>query len=169
MASNLTSRVSVQVDATLVADATIGSVQQNIGYRVANAMLDGAGLNQANQVYSGRRTLAASANESLDLSGGLTNAFGTTLTFTKVKALVIVAATGNTNDVIVGGAASNGFISWVGAADDTVKVKPGGMFVISAPTAAGLPVTAATADLLKVANSAGGSSVTYDIIVIGSM
>jgi len=29
-------------------------------------------------------------------------------------------------------------------------------------------VTAGTGDLLKVANSAGGTSVTYDIVIIGS-
>ena len=169
MASTLTSKVSVNVDATLAAGVAIGNVQHDIGYRVANAMADGAGLNQANQVYSARRTLAASANESIDLSGSLTNAFGTSLTFTKIKALIVAASAANTNDVIVGGAATNGFISWVGAATDTVKVKPGGVFVITAPTAAGLAVTAGTADLLKVANSAGGTGVTYDIIVIGSM
>jgi hypothetical protein len=132
------------------------------------AFTDGTGANQAKAAFADVRTLAASANESLDLAGGLTDAFGNAITFTKVKALIIEAAAGNTNDVLVGGAASNGFISLFGDATDVVKVKPGGAFAITAPDANGLAVTAGTGDLLKIANSAGGSAVTYTITVIGT-
>ncbi len=54
------------------------------------------------------------------------------------------------------------------AKPDTVKVKPGGAIALVAPDATGYAVTAGTADQLKVANSAGGTSVTYDIIIIGA-
>jgi len=167
MAATLSSRVAVSVTAQLQDGATIGSVTHDIAFNVANALTNGSGANQANQAYAARRTLAASSNESLDLSGGLPNAFGTALVFTAIKAIVITAAAANTNDVIVGGAASNGFISWVGDATDTVKVKPGGILVIAAPNAVGFDVDAGTADLLKVANSSSGTPVTYDIVVIG--
>src|SRR3954465_110978 len=66
---------------------------------------NGVGANQAsNQWHSLARTLGASASEDLDLAGVLTNAFGAVLTFTKIKAIVIRAAVGNTNDVVVGNA-----------------------------------------------------------------
>lgn len=167
MTATLSSNVSVSVAALLQDGATIGSVAHDIGYKMAIALTNGSGANQANQAYAGRRTLAASGTENLDLSGGLNNAFGTSLVFTAIKAIVITAAAANTNDVVVGGAASNGFVSWVGDPTDTVKVKPGGMLVIAAPGAAGFAVTAATADLLKITNSAGGTGVTYDVVVIG--
>lgn len=169
MTATLSSNVSVQVTAQLKDGATIGEVTHDIAFRMANALTNGSGANQANQAYAGRRTLAASATENLDLSGGLINAFGTALLFTAIKAIVITAAAGNTNDVLVGGAASNGFVSWVGDPADVVKVKPGGMFVIAAPNAAGFAVTAATADLLKIANSGAGTGVTYDVVVIGAV
>ena len=167
MAATLSSRVAVSVTAQLKDGATIGEVTHDIAFGMANAMTNGTGANQANQAYAARRTIPASSNESLDLSGGLENAFGVALTFAAIKAIVITAAAANTNDVVVGGAASNGFISWVGDATDTVKVKPGGMLVIAAPNAAGFDVDAGTADLLKIANSGAGTGVTYDIVIIG--
>lgn len=168
MASTLTSAVTVQVAANLQDSVAIGNVAHTIAFSVANSLTNGTGANQANQVHTSRRTIPASSNESLDLAGGLNNAFGTALNFTAIKAIVISAAATNTNDVVIGGAATNGFNSWAGSATDTVKVKPGGLFVIAAPTAAGYPVTATTADLLKIANSGAGSGVTYDIVIIGA-
>jgi hypothetical protein len=47
-------------------------------------------------------------------------------------------------------------------------VKPGGMLVMTAPDATGLAVTAGTGDKLKLANSAGSTSVTYDVIILGT-
>jgi len=131
------------------------------------SLTDGTGANQANNVFSDQRTLAASANEELDLAGSLTDAYGSTITFTKVKALKVSAASGNTNSVNVGGAAANGFINWVGDATDVIKIPPGGTFLITAPDATGFAVTAGTGDLLKITNGGGSTSVTYDIVIIG--
>lgn len=132
-------------------------------------LTSGTGANQADKIFSDTRTLSASATEDLDLAGSLTDALGAALTFVKVKAIIIIAAAANVNDVVVGGASANQFVGPFGAGTHTVKVPPGGFLVLAAPGAAGLgTVTAGTGDLLKVANSAGGSSVTYDVIVIGT-
>lgn len=130
-------------------------------------LTNGTGANQANEVFSDIRTLTASSTENLDLAGGLTGHFGETLTFTKIKGVIIVADAGNTNDVVVGGAASNGFAALFGDATDTVKVKPGGSLALIAPDAAAYAVTAGTGDLLKIANGGSGTSVTYKIVLIG--
>lgn len=129
---------------------------------------DGLGAGQAQKLFADVRTLAASATEDLDLSGVLTDAFGALLAFTEIKAILIKAAAGNTNNVIVGGAATNQFLTPFGAATHTVSVRPGGVLLLAAGDATGYVVTAATGDLLKVANSAGGSSVTYEIVLIGN-
>ena len=135
--------------------------------KFAQEYADGGGVDQASKIFHDERTLAASANESLDLAGGLTDAFGALLTFAGIKGLIIKAAAGNTNDVLVGGAASNGWATWAADPTDVVAVKPGGLLVLLAPTAAGYAVTPSTGDLLKIANSSSGTSVTYDIIIIG--
>lgn len=126
----------------------------------------GTGNGQANELFSDIRTLAASGTENIDLAGTLIGHFGETLTFTKIKAIVILADTGNTNDVVVGGAASNGFAAPFGDPSDTLKVPAGGGITLVAPKA-GWTVTAGTGDLLKIANGSSGTPVTYTIVVIG--
>jgi hypothetical protein len=70
--------------------------------------------------------------------------------------------------VLAGGAAANGWATAFGDPTDKVKIKPGGTLALLAPGATAYPVTPATGDLLQVANSGAGTSVTYDIIVIGA-
>lgn len=127
----------------------------------------GTGTNQADLMFADQRTLAASATENIDVAGSLVDPLGTTLTFVTVKAVKICASSANTNNVVVGGAASNGLLGIFSDATDKIVVKPGGCFVWVAPKA-GATVTASTGDILLVANSAGSTSVTYDIIIIGT-
>ena len=131
-------------------------------------LTDGAGANQINQIFSDTRTLTASATETLDLAGVLTNAFGATVSFARVKGIYVKAAAGNTNNVLLGGNGVNDFVNWVGNASDILVIRPGGALLLMAPDATGYVVTATTGDLLKVANSSGGTEVSYDVIIIGS-
>lgn len=166
----LTSSLSVAASADLTSalDLTTGSAPLTV--RRVVSLTSGTGAGQADRVFSDRRTLAASASEDLDLAGVLTDAFGQTITFARIKGLIISAATSNTNNVVVGNATSNGFVSWVGAAAHTVTVRPGGTLALIAgqADATGYAVTAGTGDLLKVANSGGSTSVTYDVVLIGA-
>ncbi len=127
----------------------------------------GTGTGKADKLYAGARTLTASSSESLDLAGGLTDPLGATLTFVHVKAIMVIADTGNTNNVQVGGAASNTFAGPFADATDIVSIPPGGSAVFTHP-GAGWTVTASTGDILKVANSSSGTSVTYQLVLIGT-
>lgn len=128
----------------------------------------GTGANQADMIWSDQRTLAASATEDLDLAGVLVGAFGNVLTFARVKAIIVRAAATNANAVVVGGAASNGLVGWVADATDKLNIRPGGMFELVAPDATAYPVAAGTGDLLRIGNGGAGTSVTYDIVIIGA-
>ena len=132
------------------------------------AIENGTGLNQGNQLWHDTRTLAISATENLDLAGGLTNGLGDTVTFARVIALYLKAAVGNTNNVLVGGAASAPWFPMFSDSSDILKIRPGGAVLLMAPDATGYAVTATSADILKVANSGAGTSVSYDIALIGS-
>jgi hypothetical protein len=147
----------------------INSVNYPLNFGPNYTFTDGSGAGQASKVFTDLRTLAASATEDLDLNGTtLLDAFGNAIAFTKIKGIIVVADAANTNDVVVGGAAANGFISPFGAATDKVKVRPGGMLVLVDPGAAGYAVTAATADLLRIGNGGAGTSVNYQIFLIGA-
>jgi len=163
----LTSQVALHVAGEYTSALDVGTVSYPINFNAVYNLANGTGANQANEIFTDTRTLTASSSESIDLAGVLANAIGSTLTFSKVKALIVTAASGNTNDVLVGGAASNQVASLFGDVSDVVKVKPGGMMALVAPDNTGYAVTASTGDILKVANSSSGTSVTYTIIVIG--
>ncbi len=128
----------------------------------------GTGAGAADRIFHDQRTIAASGTDDLDLAGVLTDVFGATVTFARIKAITVAAASGNTNNVVIGAAASNQFATWVGAATHTVIVRPGGLFTIAATDATSYAVTAGTGDLLRIANSGAGTSVTYDVILIGA-
>jgi hypothetical protein len=163
----LTSSITIGVVATLTNAGDLVTATAPLTYRNTWSLTDGAGANQAQQIFCDTRTLAASANEDIDLAGVLTNAFGTTLTFTKVKAIIIKAADANTNSVVVSRPASNG-VPIFDNASDSITLPPDGCLALVIPSAAGKTVTASTGDLLNIANSAGSTSVTYDIIIIGA-
>jgi len=164
--ANFTGSVAVSIQGELTSTQSIGQASYPISYINQSVLTSGTGSYQANQGITATRTLTASASENLDLSGSMGNAFNTTTAFTKVKVLMVSAAASNTNDVLVGGAASAQAGSFFGDVSDVLRVKPGGSITLTAPDA-GYAITATTADLLKVANSGAGTAVTYTIVVIG--
>jgi len=163
--------ITVELATLLTGTAPVSGAtpQLPVDYKQQLGLSSGTGSSQADKLWiSGARTLAASTAEDLDLAGTLLDVFGGTINLARVKGIIIAASAANTNNVIVGNAASNGFVSWVGAATHTVTVRPGGLLALFAPDATAYAVTAGTADLLHVANSGAGSSVTYDVAIIGS-
>ena len=123
-----------------------------------------AATDEADVLYSKTRTISASGSENLDLTGALTDAFGATVAAAEVVAIYVKAHAGNANDVVVGGAASNAFNGPL-SANGTLTIKPGEFTVLT--NKAGWPVVAGTGDILKVANSGAGTSVTYTIVIVG--
>jgi hypothetical protein len=131
-------------------------------------LLEGTGNKQADLIFSDERSLAASGSEELDLAGSLVDALGNTLTFARIKLVAIFAKSDNPENVQVGGAGSNGFVTPFADASDVVVVRPGGWLLLAAPDATAYVVTADTGDLLKIANGGAGGSVTYEIVIIGA-
>lgn len=163
-----TATLSASIVGLLTGAVDIGDVQHSVSYGPTISFGDGSGANQITRIFADTRTLAASANEDLDLAGGLTDAIGQTITLARVRGLLIRAAGANTNNVIVGGAASNGWITAFGGATHTITLRPGGILLLAAPDATGYAVTAGTGDLLRIANSSSGTPVSYDIVILGA-
>lgn len=162
----LTARVSSTWRGTYTKTSDIADGVQTLDNSIAIEFANGVGANQANVLWVDTRTLAASATEDLDLTGTLSDVFGASLVNARIKAIRISAAAGNTNSVIVGAASATQWVTLLNAAG-TITLPPGGYFEAAVPTAAGWAVTAGTGDLLKIANSAGSTSVTYTIEIIG--
>lgn len=171
----VTSQVSLQVSATQTStvtapdNGTVLPTTHNLTLARVVDMISGVGPGAADVLYQDNNTLAASANIDIDLSGALANAIGGTSVFARVKAILVTADAGNTNNVVVGAAAATQWLTLIGTATGTVILRPGAMFLAcaGAADATGYVVTAATADLLRITNSAAGTSVTYTIVVLG--
>lgn len=168
-AASLSSTIRVNVIADLTNALDLVTSSAPLASNNTFTFTNGTGANKVQTIFSDRRTLTASATEDIDLSGALTDGLGATVSMTKMKGLIVKASSANTNNVQVGGNPSNGFPMAGVFADttDIISVKPGGMFVFISPDANGVAVSAGSADTFKIANSAGSTSVIYDIIVMG--
>jgi hypothetical protein len=165
----LTTKLTVGVAAKQTTTADFGTPEASLVKNYAISLASGTGAGQADKIFTDTRTLGASATEDLDLAGSLTDVFGAATTFAKVKAIVVGAASGNTNNVNVTRPASNGVPLFL-AAGDGVAVRPGGVVAVLCGSADtnGYAVTAGTGDLITITNSGGTTGVTYDIAIVGT-
>jgi hypothetical protein len=134
---------------------------------VDKAIADGTGAAQADLSWHDIRTLAATSNDDLDLSGVLTDIFGATVAMAKLKMLYIENPTTNDGNLEIGAAGTNPIVGFFADISDKITIKPGGFVLIASPTVAGYAVAAGSADVLRVRN-AGSVSVNYTIIAIGT-
>jgi hypothetical protein len=164
----VTANVSLGVSGSQTSALDLGTVTFPFAASAGTGFSTGTGAGQVDMVFTDTRTLSASATENLDLAGSLTGALGTTLTFARIKAVFVSAAAANTNDVQVTRPASNGTAIFM-AAGDGIALRPGAAFawVSGIADATGVAVTAGTGDLITLTNSAGTTSFTYTVVVLG--
>lgn len=158
--------LSITATKTKTLDLTAPTDPLAINERIS--LSTGTGAGKADLSWHDTRTLAASGTEDLDLVGTLLDAFGDTFTPVRIKAIWLKAAAANTNNVVVGGASATQWAALLGTAG-TVTLRPGAQFFAAAgeADATGYVCAAGATDLLKVLNSAAGTSVTYSIALIG--
>jgi hypothetical protein len=166
----LTTDLSLRLLATLTnpIDLVTGSAPLDYQQRIQLATGTGAaGL--ADVAFSDTRTIAPSSNDDLDLVGSLTNVYGATFSPARIKMLLVVAAAANANNVVVGAAAATQWAALLGTTG-TVTLRPGAFFMAAAGAADATAYVCAggATDLLRIANSGAGTSVNYDIVVIGA-
>lgn len=147
-------------------DSDLGRLQDKISFPADIVVGSGVLARQADLMFSDQRTITGSGTDSLDLSGVLTDVFGTVLAFNEIVAISIRAAAANGDVIRIGGAASNAFVGpW--PTGDKHDVAPGEAFMATKiNTAVGWPVAAGTADIFDLEN-VDASAVTYDIIILG--
>lgn len=164
MTLSATIRAGIKAEHTKALD--LGTATYDLNHTLDFALSSGTGAGQADLMFTDIRTLAASGTENLDLAGSLTDAYGATLTFVEVRAVLFKADSGNTNDVEITQPSSNGVPLFL-AAGDGIALGPGGVFLWACPADASVTVTASTGDLLTVTNGSSGTSVTYQVVILG--
>jgi len=175
MAVGLTScTVTTTVKSTLseVLDLTTPNEPLNLALQMKLA--NGTGAEKGNQHWLDKRTLGNGDSENLDLYGILENFRGQTVNFKIVRAVILV---NRTEDISLeyGGAASNAWHPMFKNSSDVGIVFPAstnypGYVILTAPDDAGMPIGAASADILKIAHGGEGSAdLVYDIVIIGEV
>lgn len=170
----LATTFSLSLGATLTKDRDLGGVATDaLALAERIELITGTGAGKADKLWYDERTLNASSSEDLDLVGSLSDTFGDLFSPVRIKALIVKAAprsgTANTNNVVLGAASGTQWAALLGVAG-TVTLRPGSIFAVCAGVAdaTGYVCAAGATDLLKVANSSSGTSVSYQVAVIGA-
>jgi hypothetical protein len=132
-----------------------------------NAILaTGRGSAQGNLAYWDAKELAASASQDYDLIGTLQTAFGDTVSFDRVKTIILknTGVAGTNGDIRL---IAQTFNSWCKDATDYVTVRAGGIFLLHAPDATAYDVTATTGDTIRLTNTSSTLPALYQIGFIG--
>ena len=181
MATDLTGlkvRINLAVEATAKKAYGIGIPEAKIDISKAVSLAFGQTALQADQIWSDRRTIAADGTDAIDLVGdaGMKNPFGGAISFTNIKAIVVInrsdqtttdpAHTATDAKISVGGAAAAEFLGPFNAAGDAIDVVCGSPFVAINPAANGWAI-AEGSDILQIKNEDGVDEALYDIMVIG--
>ena len=164
---SLTAELRLSVSGKHVNPLDLGSVALPFSLSHVVSLASGTGAGQADRVFTDERTLAASATEDLDLAGALIDAFGAAITFAKIKAVIIVAAAGNVNNINVSRPAGATGVPMFLAISDGFVLPPGFAFALFG-SGAGVTVTPASGDLITITNAGAGTPVTYKVILIGT-
>jgi|15BtaG_2_1085339.scaffolds.fasta_scaffold00546_8 hypothetical protein len=119
----------------------------------------GTGANKMNQLWHGTVTIAASATNTIDITGGITNSFGTVLTMSKVRMVFFEAGSANVDTVTIGGGAS-AFSSIFADSSDAFVLRPDGAIFISGTDATAY---AAGSGNIQFVNNNGNSNATVKV------
>lgn len=167
-AATVMTKVNLTVTMTGLFENSLDQVNAQYPFKVAfdDSMTDGNAADKAEVVFYNEDTVAASGTDTLDFAGGFTDAFGTTLTCTKLKALWIENRNTTAGDIIrLQRPAANGLVLF-DAASDAINIGPGGAFLWWLPSAAGIAVTAGTGDILEIVEEGGANVNTYRIAFV---
>lgn len=168
MAASFNGSISVVVNGTLTSDIDSGGATHKVNNTYKTTFTNGTAADQANMMFSDDRQISGSGSDDLDLAGSLTDAFGTTITFTSIKAIIIKADADNGNNLSIGGDATAPFSTLFADGSDELILAPGGTLCLVNPNANGYAVTATTADILEITN-ADSSAANYEITIIGEV
>jgi hypothetical protein len=147
------------------AAAEVGRIDNSLeaGWLVQPGTAAGLG----DKVWSDTRTVADGGTSVIDLNGVLTDAFGAIVTFAKLRAIAIAAAATNTTTLQLARPGTAVGVPLFAAMSDALAPLSAGGFACWSDPAAGVVVTAATADLIHVINSAGAIA-TFTVILVGT-
>lgn len=170
-----TTRHSISVVASRTITGGTNSIIGGIDVSKSKTWTLGTAADQVNQPLITTLSIAGGATENFDLSGVLTNIVGdATAALSAIKHIcieLISVAQDSTNgtacsSITIGNHATAAWIAPFGAAG-TYTIVNGGYWAHEDPSAAGVAVTATTADIIKIVNNDGAVAAYVRITILG--
>lgn len=164
-ASTLVTNIDLRFSSNLT--GTVGLAQASVPLAVTKqvALANGVASGQADAVYTASYAIGTGATQSIDVKGSLVDALGTAFTPAKLKAVYIYSQPANTTNLTLLGDVNS--VPILNTAATTATLLPGGLFLVIQPPLAGIAVTAATGDIIKIVNAAGATA-NVDVILVGT-
>lgn len=165
----LRTQIEFKIGSILTSDLDLSSeAKAALDFAKEFSLASGTGQSEADQQWFDTREILASGNDDLDLTGGITNGLNQTVTFVRLKGIVLYSRPSNANNIRIGKNTVPGPPGPPWQDDAGNIVRPGGLLFLIAPDPVAYPVSGLPGDTLRITNMAGGSAVTYDIILIGA-
>jgi hypothetical protein len=167
--TNLTGRTGVVIDLKNVENLAtkLKEVLDELNINSSIKWSFGTGIKQADVLLHEKLTIAAGANQTLNLydtaASALQDAFGNDLTMEAIKLLFVLNRSTDLYVELFGGGSLDLLI--MGGTTDALKVKPEGLFFWQDPSAAGIDVT--TNKNLKFVVAAGSGDAIIDVVALG--
>jgi len=161
MAATYDGTGKVTLVGTYVDSSSTTTPSELISYAASNGLTNGTGASNADLFYSTRAQHTATV--SYDLTGGLTDRFGNTLTFVELRQILVVNLSTTAADLLV--LQGNLMSAFLNGTAPTADLGPGGIFYHSNPID-GFTVTVTTQDVLTV--DAGAKTISYDLFLVGT-
>lgn len=173
-AMDLTSKIRLRLEG--IARKTTYEFEQpymNLAHAFVDSLADGTGADQANQIYQDEATVLALSETSYDLNGVLADCFGGTITFARIKGILLLNTSATASVLQLGGGTgldgTNAFDTWITAngadGSEGVLVGPGGVFLLYRPDATAYTTGAGTNILIVKEKSTLAAS--FQLSVIG--
>lgn len=161
--------IKINISGSHLNTLDLGVVTDAVGDALEQAFANGADAGQANKFFHDRVDIEASGTKVIYINGTSqeTDGLGQALAITKLKALIIKSNA--TLDKLTLGNATNPVPLFSSGVTHTFDIHPGGIFLATWPTAAGLACVANDSDELKLEHEGVGSvTVTADVYVYGA-
>lgn len=163
MANTLTIDLIAKLEGTYQATGGLTNALETIAINYTKSLTNGTGDNKADRFFRVSASAAAAAvTYDLD-SGDLVDIYGNAITFTKIRALVIVNKSTTSGEILtIGG---DWFTTKVlSGTTPSLDIQPDSTLFLTAAID-GYVVTATSADVLSI--DPGANTISYDLILVG--
>jgi len=168
---DIVARITPHIEISYRDSPDISNLSQVLNINTLLNWKHGFGDDELNQQFSDKRTVSSGGGtDNLTISGRSPILYPIftdhPVNMEKVRALIL-ENTHVATEVEIGPETGAPFDDWINGSAPTIKVRPGGLFLLLAPKGAGYNVTQTTNDALTVTNN-GGSDVDYNVVILGA-